>query len=266
VIVSTGTEAYNLLRQLEQRDGPVGIDCESEGIDPRVEPAAGPAGRIVCWTVSWNAATYSEDAFIWANPETWGILGPALASLPVVGHNIFGFDRHMFRKAGAPLGNIVADTMRMFKLINPSEEASASLKSLMKYWLNIEPVGGFMELFTRQKCLEQVPEGEYLRRKRKVGEEGGVPTLVGGAHSRVGSMTEVIPLSSLATDYPDLLPVLYKYAKLDSRATLDLYRLFDAKLKEMPWQAPLTEQTSTAGGTGRAKSPPTWRQPAATSM
>lgn len=277
MIISTGTEAYNLVCRLEHRAEQVcGIDSETEGINPKVDPAAGPKGRIICWTLSFDAV----DAFIWANAETWGILGPLLKSLPVVGHNIFGFDRHMFRKAGAPLGNIVGDTMRMFKLVNPSEEASASLKTLMKYWLQIEPVGSFMELFTRRKCLEVVPEGDIKRGWRKVNEQpascacpvepaevvpgwvdeegaahpgyeepeytrhtreckGQVPTLTGGAHSRVGSITETIPLSSLAADYPHLLPTLIKYAKLDARSTLELYRLFDAKLKEMQWEVPL---------------------------
>ncbi len=252
MIVSSLAEALAVLEPLSKRANPVcGIDCETEGIDPRTQPAAGPAGRIVCWTLSFD----DTDVFIWANQVTWQVFAPILKSLPVVGHNIFGFDRHMFRKAGAPLGNIVGDTMRMYKLVNPSEEASASLKTLMKYWLQIEPVGSFMELFTRLKCLERVPEGDYCKRKRKVGEESGVPTLVGGAHSRVGSMTEVIPLSSLAEDYPTLLPILYKYAMLDARATLELYRLFDARLKEMAWEVPLSMAPSSTApsGTGRVR-------------
>lgn len=248
--VWTELEAEVLATALQVRkDTVVGIDCETEGIDPKVDPAAGPKGRIVCWTLSWD----DLDAFVWATPDTWRVLAPVLATLPVVGHNIFGFDAHMFRKAGAPLGNIVADTLRHHRLINPTEGASHGLKALMHWWLKQEPVGSFEELFTRLKCLEEVPEGTIKSVKRKVGEDQKVPTLLGGAHSRVGSITEFIPLSSIPSDYPELLPILIKYAKLDSRATLQLYHLFRKELQEMPWPVPLQDMNTTrVSGTGRA--------------
>jgi hypothetical protein len=222
---------------VNRRERVCGVDCETEGINPKKEPAAGPKGRIVCWTVSWD----DQDAFIWATPDTWAVLAPVLHDLPIVGHNWYGFDGHMFRKAGAPCHNIVADTLRMHRLINTDEEASHGLKSLMKWWLGIEPVGGFEELFTRLKKLEDAPETDLKETKRKVGDTPKVPTLLGGAHSRVGSLREVIPLSEIPTTYPGLLPTLVKYAKLDARATLELWKLFDAKLKEMPWEYPLLQ-------------------------
>lgn len=250
MIVSTFADAVALSKRIAARQEKVcGIDCETEGIDPRKEPAAGPKGRIVCWTLSFD----EEDHFIWATPDTWWHLGPLLWDLPVVGHNIWGFDAHMFRKAGAPLGIIVADTMRMSKQINPTEGASHGLKSLMKWHLGIEPVGDFMELFTRKKMLEEKPPGELKITKRKVGEFLRIPTLLGGACSRVGSITEPIPLSTLEADYPHLLPILYKYALLDSRATLELYRRFKKKMEETPWEVPLMGTPSTqAGGTRHA--------------
>ncbi len=255
VIVTTTDDAIRLVSAVIRRISTAcGIDSETEGINPKVDPAAGPKGRIVCWTLSWvEAAPYGQsgvpdtvikDAFIWANADTWQVLAPLLNELPVVGHNIWGFDAHMFRKAGAPLGNVVADTMRMHKLINTAEDAHHGLKSLMKWWLNIEPVGEFTDLFQRLKKLEDDPGGPLKETKRKVGDTPRVPSLVGGPSSRVGTITEFIPLSTIPTDYPHLLPTLIKYAKLDSRATLELYLLFLKKMKETPWEVPLTQHAS----------------------
>lgn len=291
-MISSTSEAKALAYRLANRKQPVvGIDCETEGIDPRKQPAAGPAGRIVCWTLAWDD---HDEEIIWANAETWAVLAPVLLTLPVVGHNCFSFDAHMFRKAGAPLGNIVADTIRMSRLINTNEDASHGLKMLMKYWLDIEPVGAFDELFTRRKCLEEVPEGKLRQTWRKMNppelnctctvvpgylvspwtdedgrdhegymEEaythhtkaclGMVPTLIGGAHSRIGSLREHIPLSTIPTEYPDLLPTLVKYALLDARASLSLYHKFKAQLETMAWEIPfLAHRFSTASGTAPA--------------
>lgn len=247
--ITTKEQAIELRSQLflRQRD-PVGIDCETVGIDPRKEPASGPKGKIVCWSLAWDSG--SQDlcvAGIWGNRSTWGILGPLLQGLPVVGHNLWGFDAHMFRKAGYPIQNIVCDTLRAHKsIINPDEEAEHGLKSLMRWWLKQEPVGSFESLFSRRQCLGEEPAGVIKSTRRKV-DECTVPTVVGGAHSRLGAGTEFLPLDRIPEDYPHLLDTLYEYAVLDARAALELYFLFEKRMQETPWPIPLLSHSIASG-------------------
>lgn len=224
-----------------------GLDCETEGINPKKDPPAGPKGRIVCWTVAWD----NEAAGVWANPETWSVLRPLLVRLSVVGHNLLGFDCHMFRKSGVPLGRPVADTMRMFRIVNPDEDASAGLKALMKWQLGWPPVGDFDDLFTRRECLGVDPGGELKRTRRKV-EGETVPTLVGGAASRLGAGHAILPLSEIPELYPDLLDLLYRYATLDARATLELYRRFRKQLTATPWTLPIRQHLASTKVSGTA--------------
>ncbi len=268
MIVSTAADA-TLLREkiLDRKESVCGIDCETSGISLDESPASGPHGRIECWSIAWDEST----AFVWANVGTWSILGRLLRGLPVVGHYIHSFDAHMFRKAGAPLGNIVGDTMRMARLLNPG--APAGLKPLMKAHLGIEPVGSFEDLFTRHKRLEDVPAAPQVKQTFRKVAGSKVPTLLGGAHSRIGSIREHIPLSEIPTTYPDLYPTLVKYARLDARATLELYHIFKRQLEGMTWELPLmthcsnsVDSSSTAGGMKSVSQYPTWKQLAAISM
>lgn len=147
----------------------------------------------------------------------------------------------MFRKAGYPLGNIVGDTLRMSKLINPDGDAEHNLKSLMKWWLKMEPVGEFRDLFARRADRGVVDEPEKTTRRKIDGQ--WVPTLVGGPTTRLGTGTAPVALSEVPTLYPELLPVLYEYAVLDARATLLLWRLFREKMIATSWEAPLWTHT-----------------------
>src|SRR5690606_9139263 len=61
-----------------------------------------------------------------------------------------------------------------------------------------------------------------------------VPTLVGGPVQRLYNTTELIPLDTIPTDYPWLLPTLYDYASLDAKATLELFHFFKGLLQARP--------------------------------
>jgi hypothetical protein len=172
-------------------------------------------------------------------------------TLPVVGHNFFGFDYHLFARYGWKFQTVVGDTLRMHRLINTHDDAEHGLKSLIRWWLpELKVVGDFEELFSRRKCLG-IEEAEPKVTRRKVGADT-VRSLVGGPRSRLAAGSETIPLDRVPEEYPGLLHTLVQYSALDAVATLRLYELFDAKLKETPWCTPLHE-TSTPSGTTHAE-------------
>lgn len=230
-IVETAAQADAWLTRVVGQSGPFGFDTETEGINPKKQPAAGDHGRVACFTV---ANLTDEATFFWATPEVVSVMGPWWSQAPVVGHNLYGFDAHLCRRAGYPLGNIVMDTLRAHRLIDTDPDAEHGLKALMRRYLGIEPVGAFAELFTRKRCLEVVEQGEPRRSWRKVDGEK-VPTLVGGPASRFGELTELVPLSEIRTTYTNLLADLVRYACLDAVATLKLYQLFSERMRTTGW-------------------------------
>ncbi len=230
-IVETVGQALTWLRRNAGNPRPVGFDLETEGINPKVQPAAGDAGRIACFTV---ANLEGEATFFWATPEVVSVMGPWWSQAAVVGHNLYGFDAHLCRRAGYPLGNIVMDTLRAHRLIDTDPDAEHGLKALMRRYLGIEPVGAFAELFTRKRCLEVVEQGEPRNTRRKLDGEF-VPTVIGGPVSRFGELTELVPLSEIRTTYTNLLPDLVRYACLDAVATLKLWQLFSERMRETRW-------------------------------
>ncbi len=221
--------------------GPWGFDIETVGINPKTQPAAGDNGRMVCFTIATPVRIAGDDleasaAFFWADPDILAVMGAWWKSAPVVGHNLYGFDAHVCRRAGYPLQNIRMDTLRAHRLIDTGPDTSHGLKALMESWLGIKPVGKLGELFTRRKCLESVPTSELRTTWRKVDTEPRVPTVVGGAHSRFGELTELVPLDLIRTEYIHLLPSLVEYALLDAVATLKLWHKFERRMAGTAWR------------------------------
>lgn len=249
MFVTSTAEAAAIRGRLEYRTKPyVGVDCETVDIDPRTQPAAGPYGRIVCWSVAWYEGSEVVSAVIWANPETRAVLGSYLQELPAVGHNLWGFDCHLFRRSGFPLA-VHHDTLRLHRLINGSDDAEHGLKALIRWWLpHWKVVGDFDELFTKRKSLGVVSLGERgaKKTKRKVAGES-IPTLVAGDYTRLGAGTEFVRLDCIPSDYPKLLPVLIEYAALDAVAALVLFEMFAERLGEMPWSTQLGMNSQHSG-------------------
>ncbi len=220
--------------------GPYGLDCETVGVDPTAESPVGK-GEIVCWSLAWvdpalgshpeRGTPVGRSAFLWADAlkpfSDW------LRSSPVLGHNLFSFDRHMFANNGINLGAIVGDTLRMAKLLD-ADSHDNSLKSWIKRAFDYG-VGDYKDLFSRRKpgVLDDTPECRATWRKL---DGYRVPTLVGTSSQRFSSQRDLIPLDTIATDYPELLPVLHEYAALDAKGTLELYFLLRRRLEETPWR------------------------------
>jgi hypothetical protein len=221
----------------------IGIDTETEGINPKEQAAASGAGRIACWSIS--TPRYNK-VFLWSseleNFKTY-LEDPLLLK---VGHNIFGFDYHMFLNHGIRLQGIIGDTLRMSRLIYSCKMRKHNLKSLAWNWLGIKQPT-FASLFMRPKHrMEYVQEKrkrkgqtenlDYRETRKKVGETKGVPTLLAsGERGIFGAALEFIPLSSIPEVYPERLEKLYEYATLDAQLTRLLYHEFKKKLKGTPW-------------------------------
>lgn len=221
----------------------VGLDTETEGINPFDQASACGDGRIVCWSVS---TPRFPQVFLWADQLEY--FKPWLESeAPKVGHNIYSFDYHMFANMGIRLNGVSADTKRLSRLIYSCKTRSHGLKDLSKNWLGIEQPS-YKSLFTRPKhTVEFVQEKRKVKgsvellaeriTKRKVGEHKGVPTLlVTGERGKFGAATELIPLSRITTDYPDRLEALYEYASLDAQLTRLLYHEFRKELVNTEWK------------------------------
>ena len=147
-----------------------------------------------------------------------------------VGHNIYTYDSHMFANHGIRLRGVLGDTLRMSKMWSNMGEGH-DLKHLMWTYLKLKGPGEFMDLFSHRTCLGVTPEGPLVETHRKVLDTLRVPTIVGGASSRVSWKTrDLIPLSKIPTDYPELLPTLVEYASLDAVATEGLYPVLAGKL------------------------------------
>ncbi len=220
--------------------GPYGLDCETIGVDPTKESPVGK-GSIVCWSLAWvdqslgvhreRGTSICRSAFLWA--DSLATFDDWLAVAPVVGHNIFSFDRHIFANHGIKLGGVVADTLRCAKLLD-ANSVDNSLKSWMARAFGYG-VGEYKELFSRAKpgALEENPECRTTWRKV---DGQRVPTIVGTAAQRVNAQRELIPLDTLEQDYGYLLPTLYQYAALDAKGTLELYFLLRKRLEQTPWR------------------------------
>lgn len=238
-VVGKNLAREELLSELLECDEVVGLDTETTGIDPRKQPASGHWGHISCWSVSCEKY---QKVFLWADQLEYFKPWLENPKCKKVGHNIFGFDYHMFAKHGIALQGIAGDTMYMSRLLYCSKERSHGLKDLMKNRLGIEQPS-FVSLFSRPAHkLEYVQQGrrirgeftpmDYVETRRKVGEHRGVPTLMAsGEFGFIYKKLEQIPLEEIPAMYPDRLENLYDYASLDAYGTRLLYARFTAELE-----------------------------------
>lgn len=238
----TAAKLHKELLVCAERSEVVGLDTETEGINPKKQAAASGHGQIACWSIS---TPKYEQVFLWADQLKH--FKPWLESTaPKCGHNIFGFDKHMFANHGIVLRGVVGDTLRLSRLLYSCKMRSHGLKDLARNWLNIQqPKMSTLFLRPKHEMIMQVPSRkkagvvehpQYRETKRKVGEHKGVPTLLAkGMIGKFGIATEFIPLSKIPEMYPDRLEALYSYATLDALITRKLYAEFTAELRKVEW-------------------------------
>ncbi len=231
-VILTPADAELLLADIARSGSVVGIDCETEGVDPSEESAVGK-GRIICWSLAWYPAESIGKHSIWGHElaarafiPNWGtyeqsllqgVFRPFLESEhPKVGHNVTSFDQHVFANHGIRLGGVRGDTLRRSKLLTSSKEVKHGLKDLM-YLRFGYAAGEFERLFSRPKRL-----------KSKRWKDGRVASCFSQ------KKRELIPLSEIPRRYPQRLTTLIDYASLDAKATLELYSWQEEQLTKQP--------------------------------
>ena len=213
--------------------GPFGVDCETIGIDPTKEAPGSGKGRIFCWSIAFRKSPAATIERVYLSRDTLPEFKAWLEDPRVkkVGHNIFGFDRHMFLNEGIHLDGICGDTLHMSKLSYNHPDMRHGLKPLSESILGYK-MQGYKDLFSRPKQL--LPKTYKKETKRTV---DGVPTIFWpGTVGRFSKSTELIPLDELPENYPQRMETLYDYASLDAQCTLELYHYFKGKLLDTAWR------------------------------
>lgn len=237
-VVDSESSALDLLGLLLAAPGPCGLDTETVGCDPRKQSPVGNA-RCVCWSVAWNDQTKHGPMCIrraYITADQLEVFRPWLESAdhPKVGHNIWRYDRHVLANHGIQLRGIVGDTLRMSQMQYNVKGYEHDLKSLSQRYLGYQ-MRDYADLFSRPKAgkvkvYKRV--GERMPGKTSVVQ---VRSLFGGECQGVsfGSRT-LIPLDTVARDYPALQATLVDYASLDAKCTLELYHALGGRLAAMP--------------------------------
>lgn len=227
IISSRAVAEYYCKRLLSLGSVPIGLDCETEGCNPKKESPIGRA-QIKCWSIYHESIgslfipnfsiSYLESFRPWLEH-----------GLPQkVGHNLISYDLHCFANMGIRLRGILGDTLRLSKLGNNVSEGH-SLKELMQKELKIEPLGEYKELFTRPASLRERECAIKLTWCMSP-SNARIPKLVGGAMVGVSwAKREFIPLTRIPEDYSYLMDKLVEYSCLDSEATAKLYPILVAK-------------------------------------
>ena len=179
IVIENEEQAKHLLRRLSSVQRSVfGLDCETVGIDPTKQAPGCGLGRIFCWSLSWFEGPtdkYATRAYL--ARETLPTFKSWLEDNQVkkVGHNIFGFDRHMFLNEGINLQGIVGDTLHMSKLVYNHPDMRHGLKPLSKSILGYD-MKDYKELFSRPKRLL-----DKVNKKSKHHVVDGIPTYTLGS-------------------------------------------------------------------------------------
>ena len=241
-IVETEEECRDLLCRLKRVSGVFGIDCETFGVEPGAESPVGK-GHIFCWSLAYadpslgtnrRGGPLGRRIFMGG-----GTLAPMRAwledpAVQKVGHSCWAYDRHLFYNHGIKVQGIIADTLRVSRLLNASSTASHGLKDRMKDLFGYE-AGSFKELFSRRVCLGVEDNGPAVYRARTV-DGNKLRALVGGPTSRVGAGSELIDLSNIQSEYPEKVPGLYEYASLDAKAAIELYYELRKHAERTEWR------------------------------
>lgn len=230
-VIETAEESRTLAKYLLDNPQPVGFDTETTGVNPKCESPVG-RGTVECWSLAHPWAGVTRRYFLWWDPEIVEPFIPWLESSvhPKVGHNIWGFDRHVVRNMGVELRGIVGDTQRMARFWKTDKAFSVGLKSLMYYLWGYE-LGSFADLFSRPQAGSITTREKVSQSYRKVNGVK-VRTTLGLEWQDFYKTKELIPLRDIPTLYPTRLRALYDYASLDAKATLEIYEWLCGQLEQ----------------------------------
>jgi DNA polymerase-1 len=136
--VESIAELAEVLRAYDPQAGPLAIDTETSGLDPR---RAELVGLSFAWRPgeAWYVPLGHSGGHNLARDEVRELLGPLLAdtALEKMGQHL-GFDLHVLRRHGLPLAGRLRDTMVASYLRNP--DARHGLDALAAEFLNHQMV------------------------------------------------------------------------------------------------------------------------------
>lgn len=197
---------------LHQETGPVALDTETTGCNPKKEGPVGKA-RLWCMTLAWGE---DDAAFV---PAEWLPAFKAwleCAKYPKVGQNIYGYDRHVLANEDIRLRGIVGDTQRMSKLGNPANDGGHGLKDQ-----------------ARRLGFEMNDYGEVVKTVWHGKERPGNTKV--GPHTPVDfEKASEEPIQVLAV-CPERRAKIIEYAVRDAVATLAVYSDNRCKLEASKW-------------------------------
>lgn len=161
------------------------------------------------------------------------MLRPWLASeSPKIGHNWFGFDANVFRRAGAPVNGIICDTMLFSKVLPCPDKTKHGLKELAKDILGYS-FGKFDVLFSERIPMAKMLSIPHEKRTRRKIDGAFVPTLLWpGEYYRPSKKRQHTPLDIWVERYPDKLDVLQDYAVYDAVFTLEVFEFLARRGRE----------------------------------
>ncbi len=228
----------NLASRLQKSNLVVAVDCETVGVNPKTQ-STGTHGQIYCWSLAfrtdvvhgyWLPGPAMLPKFGRVVLET---LRPWLASdAPKVGHNWFGFDANVFRRAGTPVNGIICDTLLFSKVLPGPDKARHGLKELASTLLGYS-FGKFDDLFSERIPMDKPLVISSEKRTRRKIDGTFVHTLLWpGEYPRPSKKRRHTPLDVWVDRYPDKLDVLQDYATYDAVFTLELFEFLSRRGRE----------------------------------
>lgn len=190
------------LELVAKHDGPVAIDFETVGINPKTSSPCDGAGRVKVGSAAFMAGGESVvGGTIVPNTTSTVFMDSDLKALKnairdktIVGHNLYGFDFPVLHNHGFSFtGSKVHDTLAFARLLYCGTDEAIGLKPLAMKLCGIE-MRDFREVFR----APQLKKDGTLSKPREV------------------------PLSDIDEKHP-LWPKLIAYAALDAEATISVY-------------------------------------------
>ncbi len=255
IIVTTEEQARRVLEHLWAWSEPVGVDTETTGCNPRKQSPVGRA-KLYCMTLAWglpDKKTPSPFTRAFIPLRFLHIFKSWLESQqPKCGTKLWGYDRHVFWNHGIELNGIVADTLDMSRLLNPSTKLKDGKGHGLKQWgermgYQVRPLtdvagrleGGACRVSKTNRVQWVNPEtGKTIKKKDVPNCPGAYPVYhFEGAESQnvKWKKRELIPLADVETLYPNRFMPLVEYATQDGAMSLDNTYLLKAKLEKREW-------------------------------
>lgn len=220
-----------LAEELEWVTGPVGLDLETVGCNPKEETPWGNAIPLLM-SLCWRDCAGEPQTFV-VKAEDIPVFQPWLEAdeYAKVGHNLTHFDRAAFANIGIEFRGIYGDTLVMSRLLDPGAQQHG-----LKYWgkqLGFD-VTTYDDVVKRPR---HSTSPKVYKQTRTVNRDGIRYHYTEGAETyevRFGSY-EQMPLEVVWKEYPQRKQQVVDYAAQDALLHLVVFEHLHARLCEVMW-------------------------------